>query len=112
MKSTGSKTYQVFKMELVKTHQEVRELGRRMHLLSSTWSQYLPELVILEACGRLRKISSREPMHHRDLFLEMTLMAPLVDIELSRTILVDPMLLLDSHLTTRIERKKVPKKTM
>jgi len=51
-------------------------------------------------------------MHHRDLFLEMTLMAPLVDMELSRTILVDPMLLLDSHLTTRIEKRRVPKKTI
>jgi hypothetical protein len=51
-------------------------------------------------------------MHHRDLFLEMTLMAPLVDMELSRTILIDPMLLLDSHLTTRIEKRRVPKKTI
>jgi hypothetical protein len=51
-------------------------------------------------------------MHLRVLFSEMTLMAQLADMELSRTILVDPMLLLDSHLTTRIEKRRALKKTM
>jgi hypothetical protein len=51
-------------------------------------------------------------MRHRDLSLEMTLMELLAGMELSRTISVDLMLLLDSHPTTRTEKRRVPKKTI